>query len=217
MIEWWIDIPNLQTVHLPYSFEKIKSKSITGIYMNMNEWIDVSTILANLVPLIPSDIEKLDSNITSIIIPNYSVNDETYTIFNFSRFIFNYSRFKLLEELIIGNDCFCSVNTFKINRLNHLKSLKIGKNSFTHFKSNDKWSNDKANNGSRSFSILNCIELKSIEIGRYSFSDYGGEFELNNLPKLSTIKIGEIGSRSYNFRYSSFEIKGIIDVDIINE
>ena len=51
MIEWWIDIPNLQTVNLPDSFEYVQTKSITSICMNMNEWIDVSPILANLVQI----------------------------------------------------------------------------------------------------------------------------------------------------------------------
>ena len=64
---------------------------------------------------------------------------------------------------------------------------------------------------------MNCDELKSIEIEPFSFCDYGGGFELKNLPILSTIKIGEIGSDSYNFFYSSFEIKGIIDIVIANE
>ena len=103
-----------------------------------------------------------------------------------------------------------------IDGLNHLKSMKIGMNSFTHLKSSN-WDFGKANNTNRSFHILNCVKLESIEIGRYSFSDYGGGFELRNLPKLSTIKIGEIGFNSSNFYYSSFEIKGIIDDDIANE
>ena len=87
----------------------------------------------------------------------------------------------------------------------------------THLKSyGDKWDDDKANNPNRSFSILNCIELESIEIGRYSFLDYGGGFELFNLPKLTTIKIGEIESISNNFYYSSFVIiKGIIDMILV--
>ena len=96
-----------------------------------------------------------------------------------------------------------------INGLNELKSLVIGSNSFTKNK------NNYGNNSSRSFHILNCIELESIEIGSYSFSDYGGGFELVNLPKLSTIKIGEIGSESYNFYHCSFVIKGIIDMILI--
>ena len=107
-----------------------------------------------------------------------------------------------MEELIIGNDCFCSVNLFNIDGLNHLKSIKIGNNSFTKNK------NSNGDDDSRSFHLLNCNELKSIEIGLFSFSDFGGGFELKNLPKLSSIKIGEIGYDSYNFYYSSFVVKG---------
>ena len=149
-------------------------------------------------------------NIKSISISNNNCNNSEYTIFNFSRF-------NSLEELIIGNDCFCSVNLFKIDGLNHLKSLKIGMNSFTLLKNSDKWDFDKANNGNRSFHILNCDELKSIEIGSFSFSDYGGGFELKNLPKLESIKIGIIGTDSSNFFCSSFEIKGIIMFIMIDE
>ena len=122
---------------------------------------------------------------------------------------FDFSRFTLLEELIIGNNCFSNVVMFNIDGLNELKSLKIGKNSFTKKK------NIYANNINRSFQISNCDELESIEIGECSFSDYGGEFELRNLPKLSTIKIGEIGSYSSNFCNCSFVIKGIIDMILI--
>ena len=133
----------------------------------------------------------------------------------------NYSQYTLLEELIIGDDCFGSVNEFMIDGLNELKSVKIGKNSFTNIKSNDYWDYNKANNPNRSFSVLNCIELESIEIGRYSFSGYSGSFELKNLPSLISIKIGSIesdysesnnGGRSINFYYCSFVIKGIIDM-----
>ena len=113
-----------------------------------------------------------------------------------------------IESIEIGDDCFENVDIFNIDGLNELKSLKIGTNSFTKKK------NSYGNDESRSFSILNCNELISIEIGGCSFEDYRG-FELKNLPKLSTIKIGEIGSYSNNFWYSSFEIKGIIDMILI--
>ena len=123
--------------------------------------------------------------------------------------LFNPSRFILLEELIIGEECFENVELFNINGLNELKSLKIGINSFTKEK------NSYGNNPSRSFHVLNCVKLESIEIGLYSFSDYGGGFELINLPILSTIKIGEIGNDSCNFSYSSFVMKGIIDMILL--
>ena len=108
-----------------------------------------------------------------------------------------------VELIEIGDDCFESVKTFKIDGLNRLKTIKIGINSFTH-KKND-WGNDK----SKSFHILNCESLKSIQIGQYSFSDFGGEFELKNLPQLQSIQIGTIGSNSYNFYWNSFVIGGI--------
>ena len=111
------------------------------------------------------------------------------------------------ESIEIGNNCFENVDIFNIDGLNELKSLKIGINSFTKKK------NYYGSDSSRSFGVLNCIELESIEIGKYSFSDYGGGFELKNLPKLSTIKIGEIGSRSRNFYYSSFVIESVLIVD----
>ena len=97
------------------------------------------------------------------------------------------------------------MQTFKIDGLNKLNTLKIGINSFTRYK-NDIWPNEGE---SKSFHILNCEELKSIDIGRYSFSEFGGEFELKNLPQLQSINIGTIGEYfSSNFQYSSFIIRG---------
>ena len=129
------------------------------------------------------------------------------------------TKYPYLKSIEIGDDCFSNVDIFKIDGLNELKSLKIGDNSFTKNK------NSYGSDSSRSFSILNCDELESIEIGRFSFSDYGGGFKLNNLPKLSTIKIGSIETDysesnnkgwSVNFWYSSFEMKSMV-YDIANE
>ena len=126
----------------------------------------------------------------------------------------NLNRFVNLESIEIGDDCFESVQTFHIDGLNRLKTIKIGKNSFTQVKLSD-FKNDsagsvlKCRNESKSFHILNCESLKVIEIGQYSFADFGGEFELRNLDNLESIKIGEIGNASMNFLYSSFIIRGI--------
>ena len=102
-------------------------------------------------------------------------------------------KYRYLKSIEIGDGIFSDVNEFVTNGLNELKSLKIGKNSFTKSK------NSYGKNTSRSFHLLNCNVLESIEIGRYSFSDYAGEFELKNLPSLLSIKIGVIGSESRNF------------------
>ena len=163
----------------------------------------MSNILNDLISFINDDVP---SNSKSIQISNGSYN---------SVILFKLLDLNTIESIVIGDNCFENVNEFVLNGLNHLKSIKIGINSFTLLKNSDKWDSNKANNRSRSFSILNCIELESIEIGRYSFSDYGGGFELRNLPKLSTIKIGEIGTDSSNFSYSSFAIRGMIDMILL--
>ena len=130
-------------------------------------------------------------------IPNWSCNDNNYTIFDFSRFT-------LLESIEIGDDSFGLVSTFQIDGLNRLQTIKIGRNSFTQHKKY-LFGYDE----SKSFHILNCKSLESIQIDEWSFSDYGGEFELKNLPQLQSIQIGKIWRSSCNFYGSSFEIGGI--------
>ena len=119
--------------------------------------------------------------------------------------ILDLNRFMWLRSIEIGDDCFGSVKTFRIDGLSRLKTIKIGNNSFTQKRY---WyENDK----SKSFHILNCESLESIQIGEYSFSDFAGDFELKlkNLPQLQSIQIGTIGRNSSNFWISSFVIRGI--------
>ena len=142
----------------------------------------------------------MNMNVANLIISSNSCNELKSL---------NLNEYRYLKSIEIGDDCYENVELFKIDGLTYLKSLKIGINSFT--KEKNSWGNDP----SRSFHILNCIELISIEIGSFSFSDYGGGFELINLPKISTIKIGEIGNWSRNFFSSSFVIKGVIDMILI--
>ena len=154
-------------------------------------------MLLSAVPMFSRDIEFLDKSITSLTIPSYSCKETDNQIIDFSRF----TQVKTIE---IGDECFGSVKTFKIDGLNRLKTIKVGSNSFTNKK------NDFGNDESKSFHILNCESLESIQIGEYSFSDFGGDFELKNLPQLQSIQIGTIGIDSYNFHSSSLELESII-------
>ena len=110
----------------------------------------------------------------------------------------NLSNLISLESIEIGDECFGSVKTFKIDGLNQLKSVKIGKNSFTQKK------NGYRDDESKSFHILNCESLEFIQIGDFSFSDFAGDFELKNLPLLKSIIIGSYyQSNSYSYSYLS--------------
>ena len=191
----YLDIPNLRNVNLPDSFKKVHHPIVNSTILYCVLKIDVSELLFPKVYY--SDfIRSIDSSITSITIPNWTCNDIDYTIFDFSRF-------SIVESIEIGDNCFASVQKFQIYGLNRLKTIKIGNNSFTREKK------DNENDSSKSFHILNCKSLESIQIGEYSFSDFGGKFELKNLPQLRSIQIGNIGNESNNFYHSSFVIRGI--------
>ena len=108
---------------------------------------------------------------------------------------------------------YCDVNNWDISWFINLESIEIGDDSFTKFKCtllhyNYSSSFDKGDK-MKSFHILNCESLESIEIGKQSFSDFGGEFELSNLKSLKSITIGSIGITTYSFYTSSLVIRGM--------
>ena len=125
------------------------------------------------------------------------------------------NQFKWLRSIEIGHNCFGSVKSFRIDGLNRLKTLTIGNNSFTQINS-VMWDEEMQDDipleeakQLKSFHILNCESLESIQIGRCSFSDFGVDFELKNLTQLQILLIGKIGIElSCNFFWISFEIRG---------
>ena len=132
----------------------------------------------------------------SLNIPDNQCNNASLTSFDLSAY-------KLIERIEIGSENFFYSKVFILDGVYKLENLIIGYNSF----SQKKYWYEK--DESKSFHILNCESLESIQIGQYSFRYFAGEFELKNLPQLQSIQIGTLGSSSYNFCYSSFVIRGI--------
>ena len=96
--------------------------------------VDVNESLSKLISITISslnDLSKLDSSINNLTIPSWSCNNELNLI------KLNLNRFVNLESIVIGNDCFGSIERFEIEGLNRLQSLKIDYNSFSQFKLND--------------------------------------------------------------------------------
>ena len=133
---------------------------------------------------------------TSLNIPNNKCNSPSLVSFDLSAY-------KYIERIEIGNENFYYSKVLILDGLYKLEHFNIGINSFTQKK------NGCGNDKSKSFHILNCGSLESIQIGESSFSDFAGDFELKNLPQLQSIQIGTIGSYSWNFYYSSFVVRGI--------
>ena len=111
---------------------------------------------------------------------------------------FDLSGFSKLKRLEIGNDCFAYVEEVKLIGLKQLESVEIGENSFTKNERGDGYDPDGH------FYLKDCPKLKSLKMGRYSFSDYT-VIEIENVDALEVIEMV-----SLNFRYASLELKSIL-------
>ena len=107
------------------------------------------------------------------------------------------SVFVNLRELKVGNECFENVNEVKLIGLSELESVEIGMSSFTK----KKYGGGK--DPDRHFYLKNCPKLKSLKMGRYSFSDYT-VIEIENVNALEEIEMGD-----YSFYYASLELRSI--------
>ena len=105
-----------------------------------------------------------------------------------------------LKVFEVGDYSFAFVDEVKLIGLNQLERVVIGKNSFTREK------NDCGNDPSRHFYLKDCERVRELKIGRYSFSDYS-VCEIENVPSLEVIEMGELDEDSYSFRYASLELK----------
>ena len=117
--------------------------------------------------------------------------------------VFDLSVYPKLETLRIGDYGFEYVSVLKLIGLSELESVEIGKNSFTKHK------NSYDYDSNRHFYLKNCPKLKSLKMGRYSFSDYT-VCEIENVNALEVIEMGDLNEGSRNFYYASLELKSIL-------
>ena len=109
-----------------------------------------------------------------------------------------------LRELNVGDECFKNVNKVKLIGLKRLERVVIGKNSFTKKKS------VFFKDSTRRFYLKNCERLRELKIGYCSFFDYS-VCEIENVPSLEVIEMGELDEESWNFLWASLELKSDCD------
>ena len=128
-----------------------------------------------------------------MIVDNNACNDKCFAALALSFF----SNLKVLE---VGDYSFSFVDEVKLIGLNQLERVVIGKNSFTREK------NDCGHDANRHFYLKDCERVRELKIGCYSFSDYS-VCEIENVPSLEVIEMGELNQWSGNFYYASLELK----------
>ena len=138
----------------------------------------------------------LDASVGVIIVKSNSFNDGTFKTMDMTRFV-------NLVGLVVGDESCMYVNELKLIGLSELESVEIGMNSFTKEK------NGADSGYSGSLYLKNCPKLKSLKMGRYSFSDYT-VIEIENVDALEVIEMGYLNKWSYNFMYASLELKSVL-------
>ena len=142
---------------------------------------------------------SLNRNVFEIVVSSNCCNEKSMKVLDLSEL-------KCLKRIEIGNECFEYVDEVKMAGLNELESVEIGMSSFTQHK------NGCGNDPNRHFYLKNCLHLKSLKMGRFSFSDYT-VCEIENVDALEVIEMGNainLNEESRNFYYASLELKSIL-------
>ncbi|KAK8831882.1 hypothetical protein WA577_001937, partial [Blastocystis sp. JDR] len=138
---------------------------------------------------------SMNSDIEALIVDCLVCNDVSCTALDLS----SYVSLKVFE---VGDECFKNVDEVKLIGLNRLERVMIGQNCFT------KCGNSHGYDPNRHFYLKNCERLRELKMGRDSFSDYT-VCEIENVPSLEVIEMGELNEFSSNFYHASLELKNM--------
>ena len=152
------------------------------------EWMDDEPVIKRVV--LNEENQLLHNHIKELFIQDSSCNGSEWTALDLS-FI---PSLRLFE---VGYHCFTSVNEVKVIGLNQLERVVIGRDSFWHF----------SNSGTKGhFCVKNCERLRELKIGCWSFNHYGA-CEIENVPSLEVIEMGELNEYNRSFYHASLELK----------
>ena len=141
------------------------------------------------------DLKNASVSVRTVVVASNCCNESELSMLDLSRFV-------NLRELKVGDECFRYVDEVKLIGLKELESVVIGKNSFTKEK------NDypRSLNPNRHFYLKNCARVRELKIGCFSFRDYS-VCEIENVPSLEVIEMGDLNEVSGNFCHASLELK----------
>ena len=156
------------------------------------EWMDNEPVIKRVV--LTEENQLLHNHIEELVVQDNSCNGPEWTALDLS-FI---PSLRLFE---VGYHCFTSVNEVKVIGLNQLERVVIGRDSFWHF-------SDSCTNAH--FYVRNCERLRELKIGCWSFNHYGA-CEIENLPSLEVIEMGQVNEYNRSFLCASLELKSDCD------
>ena len=114
---------------------------------------------------------------------------------------FDFFLLPCLREMQVGNQCFRCVEEVRMVGMSTLEKVVIGDVCFTLRK------NAVLVNASNCFFLKDCARLREVKIGSNSFNDYS-VCEIEDLPSLEVMEIGDLNESGANFCHASLELKG---------
>ena len=142
-----------------------------------------------------NDICNIDESVGEIVIGDNCCNE--YSIQELDM-----SRFAHMKTFKVGTKSCCCIRGLQLANLAPLEKVEIGTKSFVLQEGCNKL--DKSSwNGC--FCLKNCERLRELKIGRDSFSDYS-VCEIENVPSLEVIEMGELNKWSFNFCSASLKL-----------
>ena len=133
---------------------------------------------------------RMERSVEVLIVDSNTCNENCCALLDLSSF----SNLKVFE---VGDYTFSYVNEVKLIGLNRLERVVMGRHCF---------SSSFKKNPDRHFYLKNCEKLRELKIGIWSFIDYS-VCEIENVPSLEGIELGEWSEWSRSFSYASLELK----------
>ena len=189
-----VDLPSLVNCQFVDVFVSIQTVKVQNAG-KMKEEMDVRKKPVTISSVY--DLENVDVGVGVLVVDSGCCNDSELKVLDFSRF-------RNLREVRVGYECFEYVDEVKLIDLSKLERVVIGKQCFYEY---NNWAYQGPDGH---FYLKNCERLRELKMGRYSFSDYS-VCEIENVPSLEVIQMGELNEWSYNFSYASLVLKSDCD------
>ena len=190
-----VNMPRITQCRLPNAFKCVEVLKMENVG-RMKELAELRKWEKKVVISCKNDWERIDVNlVVEIVVSNSCCQVEEVRVVDLSRFV-------SLRELRVGDWCFNRTEELKLIGLKELERVVIGYGCFTK----SGYNTDDGIDPNRHFYLKNCERLKELKIGCYSFGDYS-VCEIENVPSLEVIEMGELNEDSCNFWFASLELK----------
>lgn len=163
----------------------------TGVVVYDGEW-SLNERLETTVA-VPPENGLFHNRVEELVVSDDYCNEELSVL--------DFQPLPFLKSLNVGNNCFKSVNSFRLIGLSALESVVIGEDSFTK--------EGFANDPNCRFHLTDCPSLRHLGIGSGSFSHYA-VCEIQRVDALEVIQIGDMGHYCNCFYRASLELKSYL-------